>query len=210
MIFLLFVSYNSFAQVSNQKTAQWKSMGGKLIISGDHKFTETWTRNSNQSELGFWKGVWSDRFETHQFSPWDPTVKNAVAPVKGQFTVRGPGHIGFSYQSPGSASIVLHDAKTKGAFHPFGLTANANPNGEFWGNIPADVEITLVVEAVMDHYDNTNNTGEFSYRAPQEITEFEIWFFPQEGGKLVDVKSAKAKFNKPKPGILYYIDNDCK
>ncbi len=200
------------AVAQNINSGQWKSAGGIKILSGNHNFTTSWSSDSYSREKGlFWQGGFYVSPDKRKYAPYEKTVKNSVAPVKGQITVRGPGHIGLYQQTKGGASIVMYDANTKEEFRPWYISgSNINPDGEFWGKIPADKEITIVVEAHMSSYDNMMNTGEYAFHAPQEITDFEVWFFPQKGGKVIDVKSTTAKFDKPKPGILYYIDKDCK
>lgn len=61
-----------------------------------------------------------------------------------------------------------------------------NPKGEFWGHIPADQVVTIDVEAHMSAYDNAMGTSEYAFRAPQEV-EYEVWFFPREGGEVINV-----------------------
>ncbi|MCF6333711.1 MAG: hypothetical protein L3J11_10550 [Draconibacterium sp.] len=205
-LFLLLFSIESVSQ--NTNSAQWQSAGGKKILSGNHYFTETWTFNSNQSEKGFWKGGFNDPENTRDYQPWDNVVKNSVAPIIGHITVQGPGHIGLFQKAKGGSSIVMYNADTKAAFSPWQGTGNNFDQGEFWGKIPVGVEITIVVEAQMTTYDNRNMTGQLSYNAPQEI-EYEVWFFPQDGGSVIKIDSPSSGFDKPQPGILYYREKEC-
>ncbi|AMC11516.1 hypothetical protein Lupro_09660 [Lutibacter profundi] len=205
-LLLLMFSISLCAQNSN--AAQWQSAGGEKILSGSHSFLDTWTFNSNQSEKGFWKGGFYDPEKTRNYQPWDNVVKNSVAPIKGTFTVQGPGHIGLYQKSKGGSSIVMYNADTKEAFRPWYGTGNNFDPEEFWGKVPEKAVITIVVEAQMTAYDNRNMTGQLSYVAPQEV-EYEVWFFPQDGGKIIKIDKPVAKFDKPKPGILYYKDKVC-
>ena len=205
LIFLLISSLHLQAQ--NPNTAQWKSVGGQKIMSGNHRFTTSWSSSPESRNKGlYWKGSFYE--SNPQYYPWDPDVKNSVAPLIGQFTVQGPGHIGLFSKATGGR-IEMHIADTKETFHPF-QGNNFNPAGEFWGRISDNFEVTIEVYAIMSSYNNQNLTGEFAYHAPQEITEFEVWFFPKDGGKIINIDAPTTKFNKPKPGILYYLDKECK
>ncbi len=209
-------SFNS-VNAQNTKSAQWAEAGGEMILSGNHSFTTSWSSHaySRQDNNKWWRGgFWGERKPQ---IPWESTVKNSVAPVKGQITVQGPGNIGL-YQKGKGARIHMNDSETKAGFTPWintiaweydkwvGTVKDYNINGEFWGFVPAGTEITLDITAVMSVYDNQGGTGEISYNAPQEI-EYEIWFFPREGGKVISVNSGSGK---PMPGDVYYTDKECK
>jgi hypothetical protein len=207
----------------NPKAGQWKSVGGEMLLSGNHEFNESWISSSFHIKKGlYWQGNFYDKEEDRNYQPWDDTVKNAVSPLKGQITVMGPCNVGL-YQRKTGAMISLTNIETNKGFSPWGNTITRynekdnwrgtvkefNPNGEFWGFIPKDTEITLDVYAVMSAYDNMMNTGEFSYRAPQDV-EYEIWFFPRgEGCKVLNVNTMTSDLNKPQPGILYYRIKEC-
>jgi hypothetical protein len=183
-ISLLFVLLSSLQlQAQNPNAAQWKSVGGQKIMSGKHSFTTSWSSSPESRDKGlYWKGSFYE--SKPQYSPWDPDVKNSVAPLIGRFAVHGPGHIGLFSKAKG-ASIVMNIAGTKEVFHPFSIGNNFNPDSEFWGKISADSEVSIDVFAVMGAYNNMMNTGEYAFHAPQEITHYEIWFFPQQGGKVI-------------------------
>jgi hypothetical protein len=89
-----------------------------------------------------------------------------------------------------------------------GSVEEFNPKGEFWGKIPAGQVVTINVEAQMASYDNRMNTGELAYHAPQEV-QYEIWFFPGDGGKIIKVINKAGMADKPQPGILYYREKEC-
>jgi len=203
---LLWVSVPALAQ--NAYPNQWKKAGGIEVLSGNHHFTTSWSSNSDSRKKGlYWQGSFYE--SARKYSPFDPTVKNSVAPVKGQITVRGPGHIGLYQQSKGGGLIVMYDAKTKGVFRPWYISGKTiNPDGEFWGRIPDGEEITIVVEAHMSAYNNMMNTGEYAFHAPQEVT-YEVWFFPGNGGKVISTTHQTGHVDKPKPGILYYTEKKC-
>ena len=90
-----------------------------------------------------------------------------------------------------------------------GQIGDFNPKGEFWGAIPAGKIVTINVKAQMSSYDNRMNTGELSYRAPQEV-KYEIWYFSRNGGKVINVTNFTKNLEKPQPGILYYTEKECK
>ena len=86
----------------------------------------------------------------------------------------------------------MYDSETKAEFIPWKNSIDWNDGGtvkDFYINgeqIAAGTEITLDITAVMSMYNNQGGTGEISFIAPQEI-EYEIWFFPREGGKVIKV-----------------------
>ncbi len=204
----------------NPKSAQWSKVGGKMVLSGSHSFTKTWTTDSNHSELGFWEGSFYDDYKKRKYAPWDDVVKNSVSPVVGQIVVQGPGNIGLLQRSKNGAAIHLSQGEEKAYFRAWrndlywkdngweGSVGEYNPNGEFWGKVPAGQIVTINVEAQMASYDNRMNTGEFAYHAPQEV-QYEIWFFPRDGGKIIKVINAAGTIDKPQPGILYYHEKEC-
>ncbi len=202
LLCFMFTPIVGFAQ--NTQASQWASAGGKMILSGNHNFTETWASYGGPTgtESKWWKGGFWDR-ENRSFAPWENTVRKSVAPNKGQFTVMGPCNVGL-YQRAKGPRIYLNDHQTKAGFTAWtntiafssqvwsGTVKEFNVNGEFWGYIPAGTEVTLDVTAIMGAYDNRNGTGEVSYTAPQDI-EYEIWFFPRgEGCQIKDVKKVCA------------------
>ncbi len=217
-LIILTFSFSTMAQNANK--AQWASVGGEMIMSGNHSFTTTWASHANSRQDGnkWWPGgFWGKR---EPLIPWENAVLNSVAPVKGQIAVLGPCNIGLFQRAKSYARIVMSDNKTKAGFVPWtnslgwkndnweGTVKDYNVNGEFWGSVPAGTEITLDITALMSEYNNQGGTGEISYNAPQEI-EYEIWFFPREGGKVISVSSSSGS-GKPMPGDLYYTDKECK
>lgn len=210
-LLLLFGTNPVYAQ-GNSKAGQWAEVGGEMILSGNHNFTQTWSSHaySRADNNKYWKGdFWGERKPQ---IPWENAVKNSVAPNKGQITVQGPGNVGLFQKGKKGARIVMNDSKTKAGFTPWTNTIETlkdyNVNGEFWGFVPAGTEITIDITAIMSVYNNQGGTGEISYNAPQEI-EYEIWFFPREGGKVISVTSVSGS-GKPMPGDLYYTDKECK
>jgi hypothetical protein len=206
--FLLLLFFSIPVSAGNPKSDQWKSvggvfLGGEMLLSDNIKFTTSWASNSYSRQKGlYWSGGFWDPPDKRKYSPWENTVKNSVAPRIGQITVQGPGNIGLFQRTKG-AGIKLLNAKTKAGFTPCGSSLqwvvgkntwhgtvnDINPGGEFWGYIPAPVDgevVTLDVEAHMGSYDNAMGTGEVSFTAPQEV-EYEVWFFPREGGKVIKV-----------------------
>jgi len=194
---ILFFIFLSYANAQNQNSAQWTSAGGKMIISGNQNFTTSWASDaySRQDDNKWWPGSFWDAGDTRQYTPWDDAVKNAVSPKIGEITVLGPGNIGLLQLGKG-ARIYMYYNTTKSGFVPWtntlswsngewlGAVKEYNPAGEFWGAIPAGVEITLDIYAVMSDYNNQGGTGEISFNAPQDV-QYEVWYFPREGGKVI-------------------------
>jgi len=183
--FFLTILFTFPLNAQNINTTQWRSVGGQKIMSGNHNFTTSWSSSIESRKKGlYWKGYWGE--SNPKYEPWNPVVAKSVAPKMGQFTVQGPGHVGVYAKTKG-ASIVMYIAGTKEIFHPCNILKNFNPKGEFFGKISDNSKLTIEVHAIMGAYNNMNMTGEFSYYAPQEITEFEVWFFPEAGGKIIEM-----------------------
>lgn len=219
-LFVFLIVDDARAQSSNTKSAQWKSAGGEMLLSGKQEFKESWTSSTASREKGlYWQGSLYDHEEDRNYQPWENTVKNSVAPVVGEITVVGPGNVGLFQRGKG-ARITMVDKETKKSFAPWtssiswngknwsGSAKAFNPKGEFWGAVGAGHEITLEISAVMSAYNNAINTGEYAFHAPQEV-EYEVWFFPQDGGSVINVSTSASGIGKPQPGILYYKMKDC-
>lgn len=118
-IFLLLLAFSIPVSAENPKAAQWESVGGEMILSGDHKFTTSWTSNSYSRNEGlYWQGGFYLPHKERKYTPWENTVKNSVAPKIGQITVRGPGNVGLFQRSKG-ARIYMRDTKTGSGFTPW-------------------------------------------------------------------------------------------
>ena len=193
VIFICFMFTPIVGHAQNPQASQWASVGGKKLLSGNHNFTETWTSTAYSREKGlYWQGGFYDPEDKRNYQPWENTVKKSVAPEKGQVVVLGPCNVGL-YQKAKGARMQLVDHNTNKGFTAWTNTVSwsgsswsgtikvFNEKGEFWGYVPAGVEVTIDVSAVMTAYNNAINTGEYAFRAPQEI-EFEIWFFPRGDG----------------------------
>ena len=103
----------------------------------------------------------------------------------------------------------MTDLKNQQAFTFCNLNGKTTFNGDFWGAVPENTEMTLDVNAVMAEYNNMINTGEYAYRAPQDV-EYEVWYFPRgEGSKIISISSGNISSKKPQPGILYFTDKKC-
>ena len=208
VLFLLNDSVN--AESSNPQYAQWKGAGGQRLLVGQHKFTETWVSdNASRAEGKYWRDNFYLAFDKRKYAPWENTVKNSVCPRKGQITLQGPGLV-VVYQRQKHAGVGLVNVKTKKGFTPKTCSISYDgktwqgtikpivPAREFWGRIPAGDPVCLDVYASMKAYNNMVNTGEFTYRAPQELA-FEVWYFPFEGGKVVEV--VKSDPQEPKADL---------
>lgn len=213
LLFFFLFSANSAIAQGNSKADQWIESGGEMLLSGSHNFTQTWSSHAYSRLDGnkYWRGGFWGKREPQ--IPWDNAVKNSVAPVKGQITVQGPGNIGLFQRTKG-ARIHMNDSETKASFIPWTNSIDWDKGGnvyDFYINgeqIAAGTEITLDITAVMSMYNNQGGTGEISFIAPQEI-EYEIWFFPREGGKVISSTSTSGS-GKPMPGVVYYTDKECK
>ncbi len=207
----------------NPNSAQWTSAGGEMIMSGNHNFTISWVSDAYSRQDGnkWWPGGFWDAGDTRKYTPWEDAVKNSVSPKIAEITVLGPGNIGLLQRWKKGSRIYMNNSETKAGFTPWinslewyngkwaGTVMDYNPAGEFWGAVPAGVEITLDIYAIMSEYNNQGGTGEISFVAPQEV-EYEVWFFPREGGKVISVTQSSGGFDKPQPGIVYYTDKECK
>jgi len=185
LLLLFFIPINA----QNPKSAQWAYAGGEMILSGNHSFTTTWSSHAYSRQDGnkYWQGGFWGKREPQ--IPFDDTVKNSVSPKVAEITIMGPGNIGLFQRTKG-ARIHMNDSKTKASFIPWTNSIDWNNGGtvkDFYINgeqIAAGTEITLDIAAVMSMFNNQGGTGEISFIAPQEI-EYEIWFFPREGGKVI-------------------------
>lgn len=187
-------------------TDRWS--GGEAILTDNYELTETWTTASGElMKKGlYWTGGWYLDPKKRQYVKWDSTVRDQVAPLVGTLTLQGPGKLLVKRDSRG-ARLVLRDANT-GA-----MVAHTQCGSDAWGNswrpvwsggyprdkgdqtidvarLPYGIlkgkEIVIDVYVNATPYNNTMNTGEFSYHAPQTL-DFEIWWFPLEGGKALKV-----------------------
>ena len=225
--FLLLLAFSIPVSAENPNSAQWESVGGEMILSGDHKFTTSWASDRYSRSKGlYWQGSFYLPHKERKYTPWENTVKNSVAPKKGQITVRGPGNVG-RFQRTKVAKIYMRNTETGSGFVPWsndlqwfkdmwhGSVKDFNPEGVpsyFSGYIPAEQVVTLDVEAHMTSYDNMMISGEYSFRAPQEV-EYEVWFFPREGGEVINVSKygpdvPEFTWSTIEPGSNFIIEPD--
>jgi len=209
-IFVL--TFLSFLNAQNRNSAQWESVGGEMIASGNQSFADSWASNANSRSDNnkWWPGGFWDAPDTRQYTLWDDAVKNSVSPKIGEITILGPANIGL-LQLGKKARIKMYDTKTNTEFVPWtntfswendkwiGSAKDFNPAGEMWGAIPEGVEVTIDIYGLMKDFNNQGGTGEISYTAPQEV-EYEIWFFPKEGGKVIN--SLFTVNNSPEPEVI--------
>ena len=201
IVFLFVLLSATFVLAQNPKSTQWKQAGGEIIFQTTHKFTTSWSSDCGSRDNGnkYWAGSFYEPVKKRKYAPWEPTVRESVAPLLGQVTVQGPGVVGLFERTKGGGSIYMRDVKTQGVYYPFrnslrlvgtgkwtGSVRDFKP-GEAWGRVPKDAVVTIDIGAAMSSYDNRMNTGEYSFHAPQEVTEAEVWFFPKPGGKVVKV-----------------------
>jgi len=190
---------------SNPDAQQWSELGD-VAFRDNYELKRLWTSSPDSRAQGkYWRDSYYLPEDERQYSPWEPTVKDEVAPVKGQITVRGPGVFAIYGSGKGGATVALIDRETKRRLYPsyhfFRKTGDrwqsqwsARPNNQEdtlrpqhfspHGRIHDNEEHTIDVQVLAASYNNAINTGEFAYPAPQEL-DFEIWYFPMEGGKLI-------------------------
>ncbi len=209
ILYIIFIltCLQGYAQQGNYKSGQWASVGGKMLLSGNHKFTESWTSdNESRQNEQYWKGEYYTPKNKRKYYPWNDVVKNSVSPYLGQITVEGPCNIGLYQRGMGAIITLIYEGtnerfacwnntlrRTSENGNWLGTIKDFNPKGEYWGYIPKKVTVTLNVFANMGSYNNIANTQEFAYRAPQDI-EYEVWFFPRgEGSKVINVSNEKPK-----------------
>ncbi len=196
----LFFLFSESLIAQNTKSRQWKKSGGEKILSGNLKFTDSWTSSPESRNKGlYWKGDFYRPEKKKNYKAWESYVKNSVAPTLASIIVKGPGNIALYQRCKSGASVIMLDAKTKTSFRPWSNTLSwngkqwegqineFNPAGEFWGKIPENTIMTIQIEAHMTAYNNQNMTGEYAFHAPQEISDYEVWFFPGEGGEVLKV-----------------------
>ncbi|MGD9780825.1 MAG: DNRLRE domain-containing protein [Kiritimatiellia bacterium] len=195
------------------KADQWSTSGGGfLVMSGSHRFDKHWQRLPGSSPEGpyYMNGEDTTSPPRHSQAEIMPHVK-----VKqGTLVIRGPGALAYFYRrkSP-SPYVSLSDAGSEQRFHPQAggdqvmyQTRNwvfkdgrweGGWTGEWRGNVndlhgdrpmsgwvPAGQVKTLDVFVEQGWFFVNGIAG---FGAPSEI-EYELWFFPREGG---GVKIAK-------------------
>ena len=204
LLFLILFTNLIIAQSQSPKAGQWKSVGGKIAFSGKHSFKTMWHLGGNNM---YWKND-EDRIKTPPTHPFDNEVRNDVIVKKGQITVQGPGHIGAFVRSiRGGTSSSLTFSKSGKEFWTASLgRQELLGSGDNWnwqdifindfdpsvpnkGWVPANKTVTLDVWAASEH---TRGTWFQGYAAPRGV-EYEYWFFPGKGGKVINTSLTTQK-----------------
>lgn len=195
------------------KAQQWQSVGGQIVFSGTHDFKNFWYDGGNGM---YWK---NDEDKKNAAKHTVEEVNKDIMVKKGQITVQGPGFIakflrtkkgsvGSKLTNPISGNDfitahlggqdLLHDAQGNWDWYDNNIQ-DFDPSKPNNGRVSAGSILTLDVWA----YNNYTTGGVWwrGYAAPKGV-EYEYWFFPLEGGKVITS-------DKPQPGILYYKDKNC-
>ncbi len=188
------------------KADQWSTSGGGfMVMSGAHRFDKHWFRFGGSPEGPYYLNG-EDKKSPPRHSLAE--VTQHVKIKQGTLTVRGPGALAYYFRRKGtSPHISLSDTNTGQRFHPQtggDQTMYQARNwvfkdgkwdgawiGDFRGNVndlygdrpmggwvPAGQIKTLDVFVEQGWYSVGGTSG---FGAPSEI-EYELWFFPREGG----------------------------
>lgn len=198
-VIILAFSITANAQGMSSDEEQWRSVGGKIVASGEYQFKES-----------------------------DPANGIRV----GAFMVQGPGYIGMVVKKfKGGGSVGLRGPNSSAGFVPITLgeqvelwdwkkgsgrvkewkwyppsmiteeyTPNANKGG--WVTWPTKDKPTTTLEVWV----GVEGGG---VENEERAIQYEYWYFPLEGGKIISSTYLTDGFDKPQPGILYYTDKNC-
>lgn len=228
---LLVFANLAIAQSSSHNGGQWRSVGGKMVASGEGHFSNKWSRSTRyfHGDGKYWKNnePTSNKI-THKKIPATHTLAEVTKDVwirKGQITVRGPGYLGLFIRSKGAGAVLkfpesgkvfhtqglgkdewLHDAKNNWKWYP-GEVVNIDPSQTLGGWVPAGRTMTLDVWV----YNPISDWGVWGsgYNAPASV-EYEFWFFPRKGGKVIKVAETPGKavvdsVDDLPPGAVGYV-----
>ena len=188
----LFLFLISFSSVFGQKTkpkggpAQWGSLGGRLILSGKHTFKKTTGR--------------SDK-------------KSGQIP-QGKITLRGPGFLGYYVRKRKTVAVrVGWNAYDYPSNKPTNMAAVAlgercllkGYKGWVWEPSPAVMTFVdpktpnYLIDGrtvTLDLWVHAGDVGVHAqvYVLPEPVgIEYDIWFFPRKGGKVIKVVDVNGK-----------------
>jgi len=213
---------DGFSQSTSPKADQWQSVGGQLIASGNHDFTNIWYASTRYAH-GNGK-YWKNNSQPGN-TPATHTLEQVLTDVrinKGQVSVQGPGFLAaFIKTKKGYSSALLKDPDT-GVIHSTASLGHMEllkgSDGEwhwYYGDRVIEFDPSkpnsgwVAADKIVNLDVWVNNTeGSFGiwgsgYAAPKGI-EYEFWFFPRAGGRVLSGNSGK-----PEPGVLYYTEKDC-
>ncbi len=213
LIFCLLLGANLvIAQSWSPKAHQWQSVGGKLVFSGKHSFKTFWHSGGNEM---FWKDD-EDQRKIPPRHPWKDEVSSDVLVKKGQITVRGPGFLALLIRNKASATASLKfpksgkvfvtamlgrkemykkDNKWTGKWVTTSTIRDFDHSKPNYGWVPEGKTLTLEVWTSSEWtQDGVLWRG---YAAPKEV-EYEFWFFPREGGEVIEIKEEELKAEEKK------------
>ncbi len=212
---LLFVNL-AIAQSSSHNGGQWRSVGGEMVAAGEGHFSNKWSRATRYAhgDGKYWKNDEpTSNPTTGKKIPATHTPEEVTKDVwsrKGQITVLGPGYLGLFMRSKG-AGAVLKFPKSGHVLHAHGMGEDqwlTSPSGKAkWypgkvvnvdptnsnatsGWVPAGRTMTLDVW-VYNPFSEWGIWGN-GYNAPKSV-EYEFWFFPRKGGKVIKVAETPVK-----------------
>ncbi|MBW2605288.1 MAG: FecR domain-containing protein [Deltaproteobacteria bacterium] len=189
LFFFFFITNHLYGQdKTNEK--QWRSVGGKIVASGTHTFTNSWYLGGNGK---WWKNA-EDRKKAATHTS-DEVTKDVVKKM-GQITVRGPGFLAKFQRKVNSMAVGsgLTFSKTGKDFHTATLGGQDLLGGK-WSKLkvydfdptnPAAGWVPVGKTSTFDVYgvNEKSGIGYTEYGAPVGV-EYEFWFFPREGGEVI-------------------------
>lgn len=217
--FLSCYMWPAFVEAKNPKADIWKEAGGQILFSGTHTFNSGFYLPGHRrpglpdpwSPQGVWWAQGEDWRKVQPNHRWPDVLKKVAITDNGwKFQIKGPGVLAVYVAQEGNwagAPIVsIRDLETdkdrkiiKGQSRPpmangerQHLIPTVNPQA--W-NIGPDETLTLQVVVGMTLYLN-RNTGDLYYVEPQKA-DFDVWFFPGEGSKVIQIGKNTAVDDSP-------------
>ncbi len=186
------------------KADQWAAAGGFVIMSGSHKFDKRWFRpNKNEHDDPFYLN--DENFTLPPRHSREEVMREAKI-KQGTFKVRGEGYllVYARIKGGGSPSVALYDSDTGQRFWPHSnddtvqkmyqtrncVFKDGKWDGEWtgqWKGMGNDLDVKRLNGGVPPGQIKTLDVFIEQYWhfrefvAPTEI-EYELWFFPREGG----------------------------
>ena len=214
ILFFFLLTNQNYGQERKSNQGQWESVGGQIVASGSHDFTNFWYLGGN--------GKWYKNNENRN-NPANHTseeVNKDILIKKGQFTVQGPGFIAKFQRKVKSTAVGsgLKFAETGADFWTAYLGGqdllkggdgnwkwyddniiDFDPNANNGGWVPAGKTLILDIYA----HNHESGIGYKQYAAPKSV-EYEYWFFPIEGGKIIskaDIINNNIDYNNPAKSV---------
>jgi len=225
---LLLISFPASAQTDNPYARLWKIAEGKDVLYGSHDLNERYTSSNESRKRGEWwiGGFWMKE-KNKNYLP-TKEVNEIVHPQKGSFTVQGPGVLVVYSQATGwdgGPKVIIQEKKTEKVFSPYNIRLYWNKNKNRWvkkyshKNLHRPIQPEAIYKGPFDKikegdiktfqvsvnsrdWNNFPGTGEMAYPSPQGI-DFEIWYFPLKGGKVLSVNPVTPKVEEPREDSKY-------